>query len=419
MKRTANTLLCLFLCISAAATQAATTVPLGGNAYVTTRSSSAGELVDDTGLHNWTSASAVISTYFYAAQAGSLDIALTGSLAGATHSQIKLSVGGQTRTVDLYSNAAGPFSAGTFHVDAPGYVKVDLQGVSTDGGYFGDISGLLIDGVASKGAVFANIPADFYWSRRGPSVHLSFGVPANTEYFYSEINVPAGQDPVGTYYMANGFGAGYGGIQVNSATERRVLFSVWDSPAAGTTLVRKGKKVVANGFGGEGTGGQSYLVTPWKAGTTYGFLTRAQPDGSGNTLYSMWFGTPARKSARREMSWTFIATWKYVGESSYLGSVYSFLEGFNPETGYLGRRAFYGNQWAIGTNGAWTQMTQASFSVDATGLNEQRLDFAGGASGQAFYLRNDGFFVGTVAPGQTFVRTATRSHPTIDFDRLP
>jgi hypothetical protein len=42
-----------------------------------------------------------------------------------------------------------------------------------------------------------------------------------------EITVPVGQDPIGSYFMANGFGEGYFGFQVNSKTERRVLFSVW------------------------------------------------------------------------------------------------------------------------------------------------------------------------------------------------
>lgn len=399
--------------------QAATTVPLGGNAYVTAGPKSASATIDGTGLHNWTSSQTVVSAYFYAGQAGALELSLAGTLAGASHSQVKITLAGQTRTADLYAGGTSPFPVGAFYVDQPGYVKVDLQGVSTDGKYFGDISGLLIDGTASTGAVFADDPANFYWSRRGPSVHLGFAVPASTEYFYSEITVPVGQDPVGTYYMANGFDVGYFGFQVNSAKERWVLFSVWDSPTASTTLVRKGNKVITNGFGGEGTGGQSHLVFPWVAGETYRFLTRAQPDGSGNTLYTSWFGVPAGKKGASGVEWKLLATWKYVGRAAYLASVYSFLEGFNPETGYLGRRAAYGNQWAIGTNGAWTEMTQARFTVDATGRNQQRLDFAGGVDGGTFYLRNDGFFSDTVAPDQYFTRPPVLIHPHVDFSQLP
>ena len=400
------------------AAQAATsTVPLGGNAFITQPSSSANELINDTGLHNWNSSQAVISVYFDVKQGGNLSLALAGSLAGASSSTVKVTVAGQSHLVNLSSTSAGPFDAGTFTVSQPGYVKVDLQGVTTNGGYYGDISGLQIGGSATAaGAVFANDASNYYWSRRGPSVHLGFTAPASTEYFYSEVNVPVGQDPIGSYFMANGFNVGYFGMQVNSATERRVLFSVWDPPSGGsTTLVRKGANVVTNGFGGEGTGGQSYLVYPWVAGHTYRFLTRAQPDGNGNTQYTSWFSDAATPA-----TWNLIATWQYPGTSAYLTGLYSFLECFDPERGWIGRRATYGNEWARPAGGTWTELTSAYYDTDPTGLNQQRLDFAGGLSGSnAFYLRNDGFFTPPVASGQTFVRAANGTPPNIDFNTLP
>lgn len=420
MRHIANAFLALLLlCFGTVAAQAATVVPLGGNAYITQPSSAADESIDDTGLHNWTSPQAVISTYVYVQQAGDLQLSLAGLLSGASHSQVKVSIGSQSNTVDLYSTGSSPFPAGSYYIGQPGYVKIDLQGISTDGSYFGDISDLQIDGAAAVGAVFANDPANFYWSRRGPSVHLFYNVPASTEYFYSEITVPNGQDPVGTYYMANGFDGGYLGIQVVSPKTRWVLFSVWDSPTGATTLVRKGNKVVTNSFGGEGTGGQSHLVFPWEAGKTYRFLTRAQPDGNGNILYSAWFGLPPDKNKPKNGGWKFLATWKYLGAAAYPTYMYSFLEGFNPNTGHLGRRASYGNQWAVSASGAWTEITQATFTVDSTGRNRQRLDFAGGVDGEAFYLRNDGFFSDTVAPDQSFVRPPATSHPDVDFNQLP
>lgn len=57
------------------------------------------------------------------------------------------------------------------------------------------------------------------------------------EWFYSEITVPKSNDVIGSYFMANGFAEGYFGIQVNSASERRVLFSVW-SPYSSTYLTK-------------------------------------------------------------------------------------------------------------------------------------------------------------------------------------
>ncbi|MET0581535.1 MAG: DUF5077 domain-containing protein [Pseudoxanthomonas sp.] len=409
----------LLLCFGIATAQAATTVPFGGNAYITKTAPAAEELIDDTGLHNWTSSKAVISTYVYIQQPGTLQLSLAGSLDGASHSRAKVTTGGQSKTVDLYSTGSSPFPVGSYYIARPGYLKIDLQGISTDGGYYGDISGLQIDGPAAAGAVFANDVANFLWSRRGPSAHLNFNTPADTEYFYSEITVASGQDPIGTYYMANGFDGGYFGIQVKSPTTRWVLFSVWDSSAGNATLVRKGSGVVIDDFEGEGTGGQSYLVFPWKTGKTYRFLTRTQPDGKGNVLYSAWFGLPTEQcGTAANGGWKFIATWKYAGAATNQ-AWNSFIEGFDPDTGYLGRRAAYGNQWAISTSRAWTEITRATFNVDPTGHNRQRLDYAGGIDGKTFYLRNDGFFSGAVTPKQAFVRPPATSHPNVNFNQLP
>jgi len=411
-------LLSLALPSGASHAQTRTVVPLGGNAFITRAAPNGEELVDDTGLHNWTSKQAVASVYFYVKRPGQLDLSLVGALNGATRSTVEVSVEGQRRLAILASGAS-TFPVGRFHVARPGYVKVDLRGVRSDGDYYGDISGLDVGGSAtSAGLVFADDPANFYWSRRGPSGHLGFSVPDNTEYFYSEVRVPKGHDHIGSYFMANGFNGGYSGIQVNSASERRVLFSVWDSPTGKTTLLKKGADVIAQDFGGEGTGGQSFLRYDWKPGQTYRLITRAHPDGQGSTLYSAWFGLPCA-SGRRDCPWKFIATWKYDGASTYQKGVYSFIECFNPGLGYLDRMAWYGNQWAVSNAGAWTEMTSARFTVDATAANRQRLDITGGALASGFYLRNTGFFNRAEPAGTVFARQRSSSRPNVNLAALP
>lgn len=412
-------LLSLALLPGSSFAQTKTVVPLGGNAFITRPAAKGEELVDNTGLHNWNSAKAVASVYFYVKQAGKLEISLVGALNGANHSTVEVSIDGQRRLASLSGTDTASFHAGTFTIDHAGYVKLDLQGVSTDGDYYGDISGLEVGGSATAaGLVFADDPANFYWSRRGPSGHLGFAVPENTEYFYSELIVPSKYDPIGSYFMANGFAQGYFGIQVNSATERRVLFSVWDSPNGKTTLLKKGKDVIAQDFGGEGTGGQSFLRYDWKPGHTYRFITRARPDGQGNTVYSAWFGTPCLLGYG-DCQWKFIASWKYEGLSTYHKGVYSFIESFNPDLGYLDRMALYGNQWAVGSDGAWTEVKSARLTVDATAQNRQRLDVTGGAIAPTFYLRNAGFFDKSATPGTTFTRTASWFKPRVDLQALP
>lgn len=394
-----------------AAAQAPATVALPGNAFVTTAGTGATETITANGLANWTSASTVSSAWFRMAQAGTAGIGLDASLAGGKSSTVRVTVNGTPFEVKLTKGPQKTYAVGTLSLPA-GYIRVDLQGVSKDGAYFGDVSSIKVTTASSLN--YANDPANYYWSRRGPSVHLGYSVPANTEYFYSEVTVPAGQDAIGSYYMANGFNGGYFGIQVKSPSERWVLFSVWDADnGAKTTLAGKGAGVVDNSFGGEGTGGQTYLVYNWAAGNTYRFLTRVRPDGAGATDFSAWFFAPELGT------WRYIATWKRPATTTYHAGVYSFLENFIDTKGYLGRLAEHGNQWARSTAGTWSELTTARFTGDATAVNGQRLDYAGGLLNGRFYLRNGGFFSDYVPLNQSFTRPATGSAPAVNVDTLP
>lgn len=391
--------------------QAPADVALAGNAFVTTAGAGATEIINSSGLANWTSASTVTSIWFRMAQAGSAGIALNASLAGSNSSKIRVTVNGTPFELNLTKGATKTYQVGTLNLPA-GYIKVDLQGISKNGGYFGDVSSLRVTTAATLN--YANDAANYYWSRRGPSVHLGYTVPSNTEYFYSEVTVPQGQDAIGSYYMANGFNGGYFGIQVKSPSERWILFSIWDADnGAKTTLVSKGAGVVDNGFGGEGTGGQTYLVYNWIAGNTYRFITRTRPDGAGNTDFSAWFFAPETGA------WRYIATWKRPATTTYHSGVYSFLENFIDTKGHLGRRAEHGNQWARSTTGSWTEITTARFTGDATAANAQRMDYAGGLQNNRFYLRNGGFFNNYVPLNQNFTRPATGTPPAVDVSTLP
>jgi hypothetical protein len=390
------------------------TISMGGNAYVTTLASGSSETVTSTSLANWTNANSKFSAYFRLGLTGSLTVKMRARVLPSGTSVVRVTVNGTPFTVQLSGTAATVYNVGTVNINAAGYVKVDLQGISKTGSYFADVDDLIISGTATaSNVVYANDAANYYWSRRGPSVHMSYGSPANTEWMYNEITVPAGEDKIGSYFMANGFSGGYFGIQVNSATERRVLFSVWDPGTGKTTLVRKGPNVVDNTFGGEGTGGQSYLVFNWVAGNTYKFLTQGKPDGQGSTLFSSWIFTPESNT------WRFIATWNRPNTNTYLTGLHSFLENFNPNYGYLGRKVLYSNQWVRNAAGVWSERTNATFTVDATGDNQQRMDFKGGVENGKFFLQNGGFFADHVSEGAVFNRAATGQQPTVNLSTLP
>lgn len=391
-------------------------VPLGGNGYITTLASGASETITSNGLANWTNASSIASVYFRLALTGTLNVSIRAKVAPSGTSNIRVTVNGTQFTKTITGNTYATYSIGAVNVAAAGYVKVDLQGISKTGSYFGDVSDVIISGASTaNNVVYANDAANYYWSRRGPSVHMGYTIPSgNTaEWFYNEMTIPTGEDKIGSYFMSNGFSGGYFGIQVNSATERRVLFSVWDPSVGTTSLVRKGPNVVDNSFGGEGTGGQSYLLFNWQAGTTYKFLTQIKPDGTGASIYSSWIYTPETSA------WRFIATWKRPNTVSYYTSPHSFLENFADTRGYTGRKVRYNNQWIRNTSGTWVELVIGRFTADATGTNDQRRDYAGGLESGGFYLRNGGFFANYVAYNTNFTRAATGVAPTVNLTTLP
>lgn len=259
----------------------------------------------------------------------------------------------------------------------------------------------------------------FYWGRRGPSVHLTYTVPQDLdiEYAYSELQVAPGDDQIGSYFMANGFSQGYFGMQVNSAAERRVLFSVWspystDNPKEipedqRVKTLARGSDVRIGEFGNEGSGGQSYLVYPWKAGSVCRFLTRVQPDVDNHTIYTCWF------SDSPSSEWRLIASFRRPKTQTHLKGFHSFLENFNPATGHLTRGVRYQNVQVRDTQGRWHSCTSARFSTDATGSQKHRLDYTGGAADSHFFLRNCGFFENDIQPGTRFELPVPPASPAI------
>ncbi len=391
-------------------------IPIAGNGFVTEGSEFPRKVISKNGLTYWFDAYRVISVYFKTTQIGQLNVAIKAKVQTG-NSQIKVTINGSPFKLKLSENTFKNYNVGTIEVKNPGYVKVDLQGITKTGNYFADVSDLVISGSATDSTVyFASDPKNYYWSRRGPSCHLNYTTPSEDKaYFYSELTVPAGEDKIGSYFMANGFGEGYMGIQVNSKTERRVLFSVWD-PEDGkgfTSLIKKSADVVAQQFGGEGTGGQSYLVYNWHPNTTYKFLTKGEPDGEGNTIYTAWFFAPEIGT------WQLIASWKRPATNKYLTNFHGFLENFEPENGYMGRKAFWGNQWVKLAKGNWVQVTECKFTVDATAKNLQRMDYKGGSENGQFFMQNGGFFNDNIVPGTFFNIPPNGLTPQVDFTKLP
>jgi hypothetical protein len=395
-------------------------LPAGGNAWVRGGS----DKLTEEGIVSWGDPNTEC-TFFARVQPGELRVSL--NISSTSGSSVRLIVNGVPKAGRVLPGQS-PISIGSWTISQEGYIAILVQGISKEGKTFGDFRGLELEGSAVTGEV-SLVPNNegnyFYWGRRGPSVHLRYDLSDRTdiEWFFSEITVPEGNDVIGSYYMANGFSDGYFGFQVNSETERRVLFSVWspfqtDDPksipeADRIRLMKKGDGVYTGEFGNEGSGGQSYLKYPWKAGNTYGFLLRAQPEGTEATVYTAWFFAPEKGQ------WQLIASFRRPKKAAYLTSLYSFLENFVPETGNTTRMARYGNQWVRDSSGRWIELTQIKFTGDNTARRNYRKDYAGGVSGNIFYLRNCGFFNDYTKLDQLFERTPNGSPPKVDLTALP
>jgi len=304
-------------------------------------------------------------------------------------------------------------SFGTFSIADTGYQQFHLAlangGASPETG----VRALLLDGAAAAGAHFNLEPR-----RNAASVHLRFPTDSNTLVtgFYNEI--VAVDDPVTTYYMACGFSRGYFGMQVNSLTERRIIFSVWDAASGSTAndrstvaaenytqLVAKGDGVEASVFGNEGTGGHSHLVYPWITGSTQRFFVTARPDGDA-TIYSGYWFHPDRKV------WQLIASFRAAKDGKGLRRLYSFSENCGGSTGHLRRKALFGAQWIRLADDSWQELTTASFSHDPTG-REARFDRFMGVENGRFFLSHGGFVPGYTTSGALFTRPASGAPPAI------
>ncbi len=347
---------------------------------------------------------------------GTVDAAVALQLPGTDSVRLRLTIGQEHREVVLRGGEGEQrLSFGQFAVRDTGYQPIALTTTNGAASAALDVRALLVGGVAAAGAHF-NVDA----RRNAASVHLRYPTDSALTItgFYDEVT--AIDDPVATYYMATGFARGYFGMQVNSVTERRIIFSVWDA-ASGTTakdrstvdstnytkLIAKGEGVVADVFGNEGTGGHSHLVYPWKTGSTQKFFVTAQIDGDATIYTGYWFHPEKR-------AWQLIASFRAAKDGLGLRRLYSFSENFGGNNGHLRRKARYGAQWIRLADGSWRELTTATFSHDPTG-KDARLDRFMGVEQGAFFLSHGGFVPGFTTMGTPFTRPSGGGPPRIQL----
>jgi FKBP-type peptidyl-prolyl cis-trans isomerase len=375
----------------------------------------------DSTFYNWKQAAKQIHFFVKIRKPGQLNVQLQFTNKWAQ--PIRVSVGATVLKALLPATSKfTTIKLGKVLISDTGFVQITLSVPKNTAKMMTSIAGILLSGTAVENMHYNHKPR-----RNAASVHLKYPVADSikTISFYNEITVPAGFDPIHTYYMACGFARGYFGMQLNSEKERRIIFSVWDAGneavdrnKVGTenrvVLLAKGDSVIANDFGNEGTGGHSHFIYPWETQTTYKFLVTALTDSaSQTTIYSGYFYLPEQEK------WKLIASFLAPKDGKNLRNLYSFSENFVGINGQLERKVLFGNQWIQnGANGQWQELTEARFSYDVTGKMGDRIDYGASVTpAGAFELWHGGFKNATANYGQSFTRAVQQNKPVIDFTK--
>ncbi len=364
------------------------------------------------GVTGWNDPNLKVLWFGRIAASGELDCSVVLRLPKDATSKLRLTVAGQSKEATVVGDEANLVTAGfgSFDIPTAGYQRFTLESLNPQGRPFGDLDALVLKGPATEDSHFNLKPR-----RNAAAVHLVYPVEKDVEVeaFYCEMT--GLEDPVWTYYMACGWHRGYFGMQVNSPTERRIIFSVWDSGNEAVDrdkvadedrvkLIAKGEGVYAGDFGNEGTGGHSHIKYLWRTGELQRFVVTAKPIDATHTIYAGYYFHPDKKR------WVLISSWNAPKEGGYLRGLYSFSEDFGGANGHLLRKALYGNQWIRTPDGRWIELTTAGFSHDPTGKAD-RLDRFMGVESSRFFLAHGGFGPGFTAYREKFTRPATGKAP--------
>lgn len=375
-----------------------------------------------------------LSMFFYAPGTGRLDMELVVS-SSAGDAVLDIEVGGKSNRVEVAaSSEEKTYAVGYYDIAQPGYVRVNVRPVSTTADCYPNIKAFR---VGNKAINYAREKGDTYnevifadeedrniyephFIRRGPTSSFWWeDVPADAEYFYSEICVPEGNDIQGTYYVALQGDRFYMGLQPQASADKRcLLFSVWDGDTANgkfTTLVNRNSTVTSERYTHEGCGQQSSMRYNWQTNRTYAFLARVRPEivdgkATGASIYTGYF--------RGDEGWMFIAEMRRDGVTKYVEKTCAFNENYNPELGWIPRTVKYPATWAY-SNGEWHECLTARFYGDKVAQYWIRRDLCGGLDENGcLYLRSPGYIDQRTSLQARFTRKPTGVAPDIDFAAL-
>ncbi|QDU31192.1 hypothetical protein ETAA8_63450 [Anatilimnocola aggregata] len=228
------------------------------------------------------------------------------------------------------------------------------------------------------------------------SVHLGYTAPAGNA-FYNEVIVD--QSAPGTYFCVCGFNHGYFGIQQLDEKRKVAIFSVWDpgnqndpksvEEKERVKLLYSDPAVRVKRFGGEGTGGQSFLDLDWQNGQTYRLLITSERKDE-RTAYTGWIYQD------KESRWLKLVTFSTITKDEALGGYYSFVEDFrrNKISATHARVARFGNAWVRDIENKWQPVNRARFTADGN----PAMSINAGLKDRLFFLATGGETTNTDIP---------------------
>jgi hypothetical protein len=393
------------------------------NGYTYPSPLEADTLITTNGLSSWSDHNRKSSLYFYVTAPTKVKCFLQlREVISTSQLSIKLDGKGKEKLIPIAKGALKIF-IGDFELLDTGYHYFEIKGASKSKVNYPSIESIVIETPQPKSIQFNT--SNY---RGAASTHLRYSVPGDSaiKWFYTEVTVPNEvKKSINAYYETNGFHSGYGGIQINSPSERRFIFSIWslfktDDPKQIPAeyivhLNKKGKDVFTGDFGDEGSGGHSHLVFPWQTNQTYRFLTGIVGLKGDSATYVGYFAGP-----EDQYQWHLLSKWTQHKTDTKTGfkNLYAFVENFG-ENGNDFFKAYYGNQWAITFNGNWIELTEAKFTTTANNKTHQRFDYGAGEEAGKFYMFSGGFKqMRNIMPGGIIKRKPTGIHININFEEL-
>jgi hypothetical protein len=230
----------------------------------------------------------------------------------------------------------------------------------------------------------------------------------SVEWIYSEIKVPNGEAPLKTYYCVIQGYQYYCGIQTNSKTERRIIFSAWDTrggknnvdipDAEKAVLVSAGDGVVFNRFNNEGSGIHTHYRFDWKEDSTYKFVVHTVPDPVSKTTTVTLF-------VEIERIWKLMATIRRPEFIGYEKGAGAFMEDFTGRDDQHRRSASFQNTWVRNVSGKWSEINKAWFYLPFGDRNRKMKDYGCGLSTtNGFMLISGGGFTGAYLTTPVWVK---------------